>query len=60
MAYTLPIAKNNADAMKRVGDRLQNDVGPLISLAKTQVNPPFWVITRALFPIAESIACLQE
>ena len=58
MPFVLPIAQNNTDAMKRVGDRLQGDVGSIIAWAKTIPNPPFWAIARTLFPIAESVAWL--
>lgn len=58
MPLVLPIAVDNADAMRRVGDRFQGDVGSLIAWAKAQPHPAFWAICRTLFPIAESIAFL--
>lgn len=54
----LPIAQDNSDAMNRVSERLQGDVGSIIAWAKTIPNPPFWAIARTLFPIAESVAWL--
>lgn len=55
---TIPKANDNAHAMKKVGDRLESEVGATIKWAKSLPIAPFWVLVRSLFPIAESIAYL--
>lgn len=52
------IATSNQDAVRRVQERLQNDVGFFVNQCIQQRQAPFWALARTMFPIAESLAYL--
>lgn len=54
----MKVAADNDDAMKRVADRLKNDVGIILSDSIRNHRTPFWALARMLFPIAESLSDL--
>lgn len=55
---TLGKATSNQDALDRVKTRLVEDVGGLLQLCSSQGFFPLWLLSRSMFPIAESIAAL--
>lgn len=52
------IAADNANAIARVRNRLEGDVGYLLEASRRDQRAPFWALSRTMFPIAESIAYL--
>lgn len=61
--YTIPMPVHKlidtpAQAYSRIRTRLINDVGPVWELINSRPYSPFWLLTRSMMPIAESIGDL--
>ena len=54
----IEIATDNADAVRRIRDRLVDDVGFLLGASRSAQKTPNWALARSMWPIAESLGFL--